>query len=101
MKALTVGLLSFALTLVAFIDTAKAVPQETTEYISPAEPHSVLRGTLVPCYGNKEKGVARNVYLRHLKGEECPKRTATPVRPEKPDDESVSPGIPFQQKTHL
>ncbi|XGC81190.1 hypothetical protein ACES2L_01685 [Bdellovibrio bacteriovorus] len=78
-----------------------APPMESSEYIAPAEPYSVLRGSMVPCYGNREKGVGRNIYLRHLEGEDCPKRVATPVRKDKPEDESVSPGIPFQQKTNL
>lgn len=78
-----------------------APPMESAEYIAPAEPYSVLRGSMVPCYGNREKGAGRNIYLRHLEGEECPKRVATPIRKDKPDDEAVSPGIPFQQKTNL
>ncbi|UOF00072.1 hypothetical protein [Bdellovibrio reynosensis] len=99
MKSLKNPLLIFVFAATSF--AVAAPPMESSEYIAPAEPYSVLRGSMVPCYGNREKGAGRNIYLRHLEGEECPKRVATPVRKDKPEDESVSPGIPFQQKTNL
>lgn len=97
MKSTKWVLLLFALLLLGSSGFA-AVPAQ--EFMTPAEPVTSLRSSMVPCYSGY-RGIGRNVAGREIAGEECPTHTSSlPRRTDRPepDTEANSPGIPFEQR---
>lgn len=75
-------------------------PEQDIEYMTPAEPVTSLRTSLVPCYSGY-RGIGRSVAGREIAGEECPTETSSlPRRTDRPETgtELESPGIPFQER---
>lgn len=75
-------------------------PNQEVEYMTPAEPVTSLRTSLVPCYSGY-RGIGRSVAGREIAGEECPTETSSlPRRKDRPetDAELESPGMPFQER---
>jgi len=82
--------------------TSVAIPSPTQdiEYMTPAEPVTSLRTSLVPCYSGY-RGIGRSVAGREIAGEECPTETSSlPRRTDRPetDTELESPGMPFPER---
>lgn len=92
--------LCFALLLMSPASFAVPSPAQEMEYMTPAEPVTSLRTSLVPCYSGY-RGIGRNVAGREIAGEECPTHTsALPRRTDRPetDTELESPGMPFPKR---
>jgi hypothetical protein len=92
--------LCFVLLLIGLISYAAHAAVPEAEYITPAEPVTSLRSSLVPCYSGY-RGIGRNVAGREIAGEECPKQTSSlPRRTDRPetDTELDSPGMPFPKR---
>ena len=93
-------LLCFALLLMGPTSFAIPSPAQEIEYMTPAEPVTSLRTSLVPCYSGY-RGIGRNVAGREIAGEECPAQTSSlPRRTDRPetDTELDSPGMPFPKR---
>lgn len=79
--------------------TYAALPQQQ-EFLTPAEPVSSMRSSLVPCYSGY-RGVGRSVTGVEVAGEECPPYTSSlPRRYDRPEQggETDTPGNPFPER---
>jgi hypothetical protein len=93
-------LLFFTLLFIGPESFAIPSPAQEMEYMTPAEPVTSLRTSLVPCYSGY-RGIGRSVAGREIAGEECPTQTSSlPRRTDRPepDTELDSPGMPFPER---
>lgn len=88
-----------ALILLLGLEQANAAITRETDFVAPAEPATVLRSSVVPCYGRNQTGVGRRTNMSYVEGERC--SVPQPVearRPDRPDHESDDPGKDFKKR---
>ncbi|AFY00070.1 hypothetical protein [Bdellovibrio bacteriovorus] len=93
----TLALLALIL-LLGFEQAGAAVTRET-DFVAPAEPTTVLRSSVIPCYGRNQSGIGRKTNMSRVEGERC--AVPQPVearRLDRPDHESDDPGRDFQKR---
>lgn len=86
----------------SFISGAGAVvssPQSTAEFLMPSESITILRGPLSFCRAERsQKGARSFSYLQFGQGRCSGPASSSRVGWDRPEDESVSPGIPFKAR---
>lgn len=91
---------AFLLIFLLRFGAGAAVPvgQETTEYVAPTESVTVLRGSTTLCRSESPMGGNRGLSFIQLGKGKCPQRPAGSVGVgwDRPEEETVSPGIPFK-----
>ncbi|WP_374029581.1 hypothetical protein [Bdellovibrio bacteriovorus] len=70
-----------------------------SDYLAPSDV-TVTRGSVTTCYDRNQKGERSNALLRVF-GEACPGMGTTARRADRPEVETVSPGLPFQSDQGL
>ncbi|KHD89002.1 MAG: hypothetical protein OM95_05955 [Bdellovibrio sp. ArHS] len=98
---LVLGLILSILMFMAVIDTvfAAILPERDSEqFIAPSESMTVLRGNLSLCKTERPHGGKAGLSFIQLGRGQCPAQIATPIGWDRPEEESVSPGIPFKGK---
>lgn len=75
-----------------------AVPSERgpSEYLAPTETLTVLKGRVSLCTLESPQGGRRGLSFIQLGKGPCPQAVRTPVGWDRPEEEPVSPGIPFR-----
>ncbi len=72
------------------------------EFLSPAEPQSVLRSSVVPCFNQEQtaaqNGIGRRLNMARIEGEQCSPRLASPSLPDRPDHEANPSNKDFQKR---
>lgn len=72
------------------------------EYLSPAEPQSVLRSSVVPCFNQEQTaaqdGIGRRMNLARIEGEQCSPRVSSPSLPDRPGHEANPANKDFQKR---
>lgn len=92
-------ILSFALTVLQRVDAAVPSQQTSAEYLMPSDSITILRGPMSFCRAERpQKGSRSFSYLQFGQGK-CSGPTSTSrVGWDRPEDEPVSPGIPFKAR---
>ncbi|MFV3407415.1 hypothetical protein ACNH6C_02330 [Bdellovibrio bacteriovorus] len=75
-----------------------AVTRET-DFVTPAEPATVLRSSVIPCYGRNQSGIGRKTNMSRVEGERCSvPRPVEARRLDRPDHEVDDPGKEFKHR---
>ncbi|MFV8256609.1 hypothetical protein ACNQKP_02315 [Bdellovibrio bacteriovorus] len=75
-----------------------AITRET-DFLAPVEPTTVLRSSVIPCYGRNQAGIGRKTNMSRVEGERC--SVPQPVearRLDRPDHEVDDPGKDFNRR---
>ncbi|CAE78019.1 hypothetical protein AB1A82_01720 [Bdellovibrio bacteriovorus] len=87
------------LTLSLGFEQAEAAITRETDFVTPAEPMTVLRSSVVPCYGRNQAGVGRRTNMSYVEGERCSvPQPAEARRLDRPDHEVDDPGRDFRPR---
>lgn len=93
------ALVLLALMLLPNFEPANAAITRETDFVAPVEPTSVLRSTVIPCYGKNQSGIGRKTNLSRIEGERC--SVPQPVearRLDRPDHDTDDPGRDFKER---
>lgn len=88
-----------ALILLMGFEQAEAAITRETDFVTPAEPATVLRSSVIPCYGRNQSGIGRKTNMSRVEGERC--SVPQPVearRLDRPDHEVDDPGKEFKHR---